>query len=45
MSEKVPKLPVLLVNCAFEVESRGMNTLGLYRVNGSSSKVDELYVS
>jgi Rac GTPase-activating protein 1 len=43
VSEKVPKLPVLLVNCAFEVESRGMNTLGLYRVNGSSSKVDELY--
>lgn len=33
--EKIPMLPVLLINCVRGIESRGLETPGLYPVNGS----------
>ncbi|CAG0919032.1 unnamed protein product [Notodromas monacha] len=41
--ERTPMIPALLVHCVNEIEKRGFNELGLYRVNGSKSKVEELY--
>ena len=37
-----PMVPALIVHCVNEVEKRGMNEVGLYRVPGSEREVKEL---
>ncbi|XP_019851096.1 PREDICTED: uncharacterized protein LOC105312497 [Amphimedon queenslandica] len=38
----VPRVPSLIVHCVNEIESRGMNQVGLYRVSGSDRSAKEL---
>ena len=37
-------VPALIVHCVNEVERRGLNEQGVYRVNGADSQVRELKV-
>lgn len=39
---EAPMIPALIVHCAQEVESRGLNEQGIYRVPGSDSTVRDL---
>ncbi|ESP01771.1 hypothetical protein LOTGIDRAFT_238160 [Lottia gigantea] len=41
-SVEPPMLPPLIVHCINEIESRGLNEKGIYRVPGSSSEVRQL---
>lgn len=38
-----PMVPSLIVHCATEVENRGLQELGLYRVPGSEKEVKSKY--
>ncbi|XP_078332700.1 rac GTPase-activating protein 1-like isoform X2 [Crassostrea virginica] len=37
-----PKIPAIVVHCVNEVEARGLNEEGIYRLSGSDSQVKEL---
>ncbi|XP_055842223.1 rac GTPase-activating protein 1 [Episyrphus balteatus] len=37
-----PMIPALIVHCVFEIENRGLNEVGIYRVSGSEREVKAL---
>lgn len=40
-----PMIPALIIHCLKEIESRGLNELGLYRISGSERDVKCLKVN
>jgi len=38
-----PMIPGLIVHCANEIESRGLTSIGLYRIPGAAAQVSQLY--
>ena len=41
-TSEAPMIPALIIHCVNEVESRGLNEVGLYRLSGSDREVKEL---
>jgi Rac GTPase-activating protein 1 len=37
-------IPALVIHCINEIERRGMNETGLYRVNGSEREIKDMKV-
>ncbi|KRX44311.1 Rac GTPase-activating protein 1, partial [Trichinella murrelli] len=40
---KRPFIPHIIIHCVYEIERRGLNSVGLYRIPGTESKVNDLY--
>ena len=40
-----PMIPALIIHCISEIERRGMNETGLYRVNGSEHEIKDMKVT
>ena len=40
-----PMIPALVFHCISEIERRGMNETGLYRVNGSEREIKDMKVT
>lgn len=42
ITNEIPKVPRIVINCVIEIEKRGLNELGIYRVSGSDKEVRDL---
>lgn len=39
-----PMIPAIVIHCVTEIERRGLNEVGIYRVNGSEKEIKDLKV-
>jgi len=40
-----PMIPALVIHCVNEIERRGLNEVGIYRVNGTGNNIKDMKVN